>query len=97
MHQIDVLSGRNLLAVVGQTVSGRILKVVPANSTPQKRMLSDVRNKHVLDTSPWNALFDDPDRDLLIEAALSWTIFPTCIAIIEVTTSEDTVRRIDGL
>jgi hypothetical protein len=60
-------------------------------------MLCDVRNKHILDTSAWNALFDDPDRDLLIEAALSRAIFPTCIAITEVAAIEDTARRIDIL
>jgi hypothetical protein len=60
-------------------------------------MLCDVRNEHILDTSAWNALFDDPDRDLLIEAALSRTIFPTCIAITEVAATEDTSRRIDIL
>ncbi len=70
---------------------------MPANSTPQTRLLSDVRNKHILDTSAWNALFDDFDRDLLIEAALSRTIFPTCIAITEVVATEDTARRIDIL
>lgn len=70
---------------------------MPANSAPQTRMLCDVRNKHILDTSAWNALFDDPDRDLLIEAALSRTIFPTCIAITEVAATEDTARRIDIL
>ena len=60
-------------------------------------MLSDVRNKHILDTSAWNALFDDADRDLLIEAALSRTIFPTCIAITEVAAIEDAARRMDIL
>lgn len=60
-------------------------------------MLSDVRNKHILDTSAWNALFDDPDRGLLIEAALSRTIFPTCIAITEVAATEDAARRMDIL
>ena len=60
-------------------------------------MLSDVRNKHILDTSAWNALFDDPDRDLLIEAALSRTIFPTCIAITEVAATEDAARRMNIL
>jgi hypothetical protein len=60
-------------------------------------MLSDVRNKHILDTSAWNALFDDPDRDLLIEAALSRTIFPTCIAITEVAATEDAARRLNIL
>ena len=74
-----------------------ILIVVLANSTPQIRMLSDVRDKHILDTSAWNALFDDPDRDVIVEAALSRTIFPTCIAITEVAATEDTARRIDVL
>jgi hypothetical protein len=60
-------------------------------------MLSDVRNKHILDTSAWNALFDDADRDLLIEAALSRTIFPTCVAITEVAAIEDGARRMDIL
>ncbi len=60
-------------------------------------MLSDVRDKHILDTSAWNALFDDPDRELLIEAALSRSIFPTCIAITEVAATEHTARRIDIL
>jgi len=60
-------------------------------------MLSDVRNKHILDTSAWNALFDDPDRELLIEAALSRTIFPTCIAITEVAATEDAARRLNIL
>ena len=71
--------------------------IVPVNSAPQTRMLSDVRNKHILDTSAWNALFDDPDRQLLIKAALSRTIFPTCIAITEVAAIEDAARRIDIL
>lgn len=66
-------------------------------SMPQVRMLSDVRNKHILDTSAWNALFDDPERDVLIEGALSRTIFPTCIAITEVAATEDTARRMDIL
>ena len=60
-------------------------------------MLSDVRNKHILDTSAWNALFDDPDRDVLIEATLSQTIFPTCIAITEVAATEDAARRMQIL
>ena len=60
-------------------------------------MLSDVQNKQILDTSAWNALFDDPDRELLLEAALSRTIFPTCIAITEVAATEDTARRMNIL
>lgn len=60
-------------------------------------MLPHVRNKHILDTSAWNALFDDPDRDLLIEAALSQTIFPTCIAIAEIAAIKDSARRLDIL
>jgi hypothetical protein len=60
-------------------------------------MLSDVRDKHILDTSAWNALFDDPERDVIVDAALSRTIFPTCISITEVAATEDTARRIDVL
>jgi hypothetical protein len=96
MHQSDALSDRNLF-VEHAKLPAPILKVVPANSAPQTRMLSDMPNKHILDTSAWNALFDDPDRNLLIKAALSRTIFPTCIAITEVAATEDTARRIDIL
>jgi hypothetical protein len=60
-------------------------------------MLSEVPDRHILDTSAWNALFDDPDRDLLIGATLSRTILPTCIAITEVAVIEDAVRRVDIL
>jgi hypothetical protein len=60
-------------------------------------MLSDLRNKHILDTSAWNGLFDDPDRYLLIEAALSRTILPTCISITEVAAIENTARRMQIL
>ena len=41
----------------------RLLRVLPANCKPQTRMLSDVRNKHILDTSAWNALLDDPEQE----------------------------------
>lgn len=58
------------------------------------RMLADVHEKHILDTSAWNALFDDPTRERLIEAALSRTIFPTCIAITEIAAIEDNARRV---
>jgi hypothetical protein len=57
-------------------------------------MLSDVHDKHILDTSAWNALFDDPDRESLIEAALSRTMFPTCIAIAEVAADPNSGRRL---
>jgi hypothetical protein len=67
------------------------------NSTPETRMLSDIRDKHILDTSAWNALFDDPDRDLLVQAVLSRTILPTCIAITEVAAIDDLTRRVDIL
>jgi hypothetical protein len=55
-------------------------------------MLSEVGDKHLLDTSSWNALFDDPDRDRLVEAALSRTIFPTCIAMSDSRRSRFTQR-----
>lgn len=71
--------------------------MLPTNSRSQTRLLSDVRNKHILDTSAWNALFDDPARDLLIEAASSRTIFPTCIAITEIAAIEDSARRMSIL
>lgn len=75
----------------------RYPEVVLLNSSPQVRTLSDVLHKHILDTSAWNALFDDPDGDLLCEVALSWTILPTCIAIAEVAAIKETSRRIEIL
>lgn len=60
---------------------------------PQFANLSDVPDKHLLDTSAWNALFADPDRNLVVEAALRRTILPTCIAITEVAAIEDTAKR----
>src|ERR1035438_10386147 len=72
--------------------------LAPMYSIPFNRnRFSAVRRPHILDTSAWNALFDDADRDRLIEAALSRTIFPTCIAITEVAAIEDAARRMDIL
>ena len=56
-------------------------------------MLSDVQDKHILDTSAWNSFFDDPERDALVYATLSRTVLPTCIAITEIAAIEDTEKR----
>lgn len=60
-------------------------------------MLDHFRNKHILDTSAWNALFNDPACELLIETAASLTIFPTCIAVSEVAAIEDSAKRMNIL
>lgn len=70
---------------------------VPLRPPARTMMLSQVRDKHILDTSAWNALFDDPDRDRVFEAASALTIFPTCIAITEIAAIEDSERRMSIL
>jgi hypothetical protein len=60
-------------------------------------LVADFRDKHILDTSAWNALYDDCEKEIVIEAAFGKTILPTCVAIIEVAAIENNIRRIDIL
>ena len=60
-------------------------------------MVAEFRDKHILDTSAWNALYDDREKEIVIEAALGKTILPTCVAITEVAAIEDNTRRVDIL
>jgi hypothetical protein len=57
-------------------------------------MASDIRDKHILDTSAWNQLFDDPRRDLIIEKVQAKAILPTSVAISELAAIENPERRI---
>ena len=66
-------------------------------SPPQTKLVVDFRDKHILDTSAWNALYDDREKEAVIEAALGKTILPTCVAITEVAAIENNTRRIDIL
>jgi hypothetical protein len=49
----------------------------------------DVPEKHILDTSAWNALFDDAEREGIIDILRTKTILPTRVAISEVAAIEE--------
>lgn len=66
-------------------------KVSPAERTV---MVWEIPDKHILDTSAWNQLFDDPDRALLVEKLDTKNIVPTSIAISEISAIETRERRI---
>jgi len=61
---------------------------------PHTKLVADFRDKHILDTSAWNALYDDPEKEIVIAAALGKTILPTCVAITEIAAIENYTRRI---
>jgi hypothetical protein len=56
-------------------------------------MAGDLKDKHILDTSAWNALFDDPERDHLLEILRTAVILPTTLAISELAATEGAERR----
>jgi hypothetical protein len=56
-------------------------------------MVADIRDKHILDTSVWNALFDDPRRDTLLAIIATKVVLPTTLAISELAATEDSTRR----
>ena len=56
-------------------------------------MAGDLRDKQILDTSAWNALFDDPRRDDLLEILQTKIIIPTTLAISEISATPDPERR----
>jgi len=60
-------------------------------------MSSQLANKHILDTSAWNALFDDEKREDLVKILRRKVILPTSVAITELAAIEDSVRRISIL
>lgn len=57
-------------------------------------MTRDVPNKHVLDTSAWNELYNDPNRDVIVKQLQSTTIVPTSVAITELAAIQDPEKRI---
>ena len=57
-------------------------------------MAGDIPNKHILDTSAWNHLLDDPDRGPILEKLCSVAIVPTALAIAEIGATEDAERRL---
>jgi len=60
-------------------------------------MSSERTNKHILDTSAWNALFDDEKREDLVSILRKKVVLPTSIAISELSAIEDSARRISIL
>ena len=54
----------------------------------------DIPNKHILDTSAWNDLANDPGLDLILEKLRSVAIVPTALAIAEIAATEDPERRL---
>lgn len=57
-------------------------------------MMDDIPNKHILDTSAYNHLLDDTDRDLIIRRSLRVTVVPTALAIAEIAATENHDRRL---
>src|ERR1035438_7831363 len=57
-------------------------------------MAGDIPNKHILDTSAWNDLANDPGLDLIREKLRSVAIVPTALAIAEIAATEDPERRL---
>jgi hypothetical protein len=66
---------------------------VHSQSPARCLMAGDVKDKHILDTNAWNDLFEDPDRDALLETLETVVILPTALAISELAATEDAERR----
>ena len=60
-------------------------------------MAGDIPNKHILDTSAWNDLANDPGLDLILEKLRSVAILPTALAIAQIAATEDPERRLSLL
>ena len=56
-------------------------------------MARDVPNKHILDTSVWNELYKDPNRDAIVQKLRTTVILPTSIAITELAAIQDQEKR----
>jgi hypothetical protein len=66
----------------------------PARAVARVVMAMDIPNKHILDTSAWNALFEDKRRDDLVAVLQTKVILPTSVAITELAAIEDPEHRI---
>jgi hypothetical protein len=85
------MSGDRIPKLVANTPSNAVgTSAVPP---PRYVMARDVQDKHILDTSAWNALFDDLKRDQLVEILRTKVILPTTLAISELAATEDPERR----
>jgi hypothetical protein len=66
----------------------------PANRLlPRLLMARDIQDKHVLDTSVWNNIYDDSERDRLIKVLRTKVILPTALAISESAAIAESDRR----
>lgn len=65
-----------------------------AHAPSQTVMAGDMPNKHIFDTSAWNHVLDDPERDMILEKLRSVAIVPTALAIAEIGATEDPERRL---
>jgi hypothetical protein len=53
----------------------------------------NLKDKHILDTSAWNALFDDPLKDIFIKIFKTKTIIPTALNVSEIAAEPNQERR----
>src|SRR5689334_11781058 len=67
----------------------------PSRPTRRVVMARDLPNKHILDTSAWNAFFDDPRRDEIVAALLrrNIVVLPTALSISEISATPSPERR----
>jgi hypothetical protein len=56
-------------------------------------MAKDVRNRHILDTSAWNELYNDPKRDVIAKKLRTTVILPTSVAITELAAIKTLEKR----
>ena len=57
-------------------------------------MAKDIPNMHILDTSAWNALFEDERRKDLVHMLRKTAILPTSVAVTELAAIEDSAHRL---
>jgi len=57
-------------------------------------MTRDVVDQYILDTSAWNHLFDDPNREQIVEGMRFKAVIPTSLVIAETAAIEDRGRRL---
>src|SRR5690242_1246198 len=53
----------------------------------------DLRDTHILDTSAWNQLYDDPRREQLVQVLQMKIVIPTTLAISEISAEPNEERR----
>jgi hypothetical protein len=56
-------------------------------------MSGDLRDKHILDTSAWNALLDDPKQQFILKKLRTKAVIPTALVISEIAAEPKQERR----